>query len=530
MNYFKDVIYANFSNLAYLNWDGIKTGTYVKDALFDIRKKNTRKLNTGSEHIFMVYSEDEKNESPLWDDDFNHWKFLYAADRHKLYTHKGVLKSGETIPSGTGFYAVAFINNRDILISFRGTDDITDVLADIQLSTGTMSFQLLYAYEFVKFIMRKYVGEYDSIHLTGHSLGGALVQSIMNSDLNTKISSAVTFNAFGIKDILDQWNTKMNDYCLVNCIGWMGLPNAGKIVKELKELFKLNERTVAKEGFISLNSKLISIMDVESIIKRSYDEYVRSGCSFNIVIEKDSKIFKNLKYQFGTVSSKPWLERKDDEEIGRNFVNKDTNGEIEGITIKSWLLFDMCNYLNAVFNNVDKSNRENIINYIITKDCVGSWKPHLGKVVRVDTPDLDSSQVIGAVIPNLIEKSLARLHTVGNFFMFMNDVGMFDGHVRKIVLTNLIRDYLYSTSTSILDDIEIPSIAKKSLDLLFNLPILLSMNKVILARYSFGYLYERLLQNYILWEHDDVVTLGAYGNLKHDGIDFTKGAVDIKIV
>lgn len=523
----KDVVYANFTTLAYIGWDGIKSRTDIKDALFDIRKKNTRKLNTGSEHIYMAYSEDEKYESPLWDKEFDGWRFLFAGDGTKLYSAKGV----DGVPSH-GFYAVAFYKGKDVVISFRGTNDITDAIADIQLYTGSMSFQLLYAYEFTKYIITKYRNEFPNIHLVGHSLGGALVQSVMNTDLSNFVDTAVTFNAFGIKDLLDKWaDKKVTDYCLLNCIGWMGLPNSGIIVNELKKLAGLESNPSRSKGGISLMNTLFTLEDVENIIDRSYNEYERTGATFNVVIEKDSKIFKNLKYRFGTVSSKPLAEREAEIEIGRTFSHRDPFNHIEGIQYKSWMLFDMLKYISNIIHKPVTNNRNNITNYIISKDLVGSCQPHLGKTIRVDSAILEDTMNNNGVYPKILDKALTRLHSAGNFFMFMNDAGMFDGRVRRVVLFNLVRDYIMGNKSfeKIFSNPDIPSIAKKSMDLVLNIPVLFSLDKAILAKYAFGYIYGDLLANLILPYNDTCITVGGYANIKHDGIDFNKGIIKIVI-
>ena len=511
---FEDVVYANFANLAYINWDGIKPNTDLKDAIFDIRKKNTKKLNTTTEHIFMVYSEDERNESPLWDKYFDGWRFLCATNGSKLYKHLNIPDFPDC-----GFYAVAFTNGEDIIISYRGTNDIMDGIADIQLYTRSLSFQLVYAYKFLTETRFKYATEHKRIHLTGHSLGGALVQAMMSTDEASHIEQAITFNAFGIKDTLDNWkDKKMMDWALTNCVGWMGIPNSGMLVKELKCMCGLNED--ARHSKQSMLKYIYNVQDIENAVKRCYTEYERSG-NFNVVLEKDSKIFDNLKYQFGTVAS---MKKEERDEMKTDIFRKDI--EIIGLEHKCWLLFDLLKYLVAVTTG-DKNDmyRNRGINYIISRDLVGSCQPHLGKTIKIDTW-LDDDVIVIKPWPTMIDKALSRLHSVGNFFMFLSDNGMFEGHLRRSVLMNLVRDYALTHG----DYANLTEIDKKAIDLILNIPVVMSMDKAFLVKYGFGYLYEGLLRSLIL-EHDGrTITLGKYGNIKHDAIDFRKDPFIIKIV
>ena len=521
---YNDVVYAGFSALAYLNWDGIKPGTFLKDAVFDIKKKNTNKLNTKSEHLFMVYSEDPKNEAPLWDREFDNWKFLYAADGAKLYNKRGV----KGVPSA-GFYAVAFMNtNKDIIISFRGTNDLSDCIADIQLYLGSMSYQLLFAYNFVSDIVMKYKPETKHIHITGHSLGGALAQSIMNIDSNKSIEHAYTFNAFGIKEILDN---DMSDICLANCLGWMGVPNIGSIINDLKKDAGITGIKNTKPGRVSLLGDMFDISSVENSIRRAYHNYSKDGGSFNTVIEKDSNVFKNLKYQIGTVSSKTKAERDIDKFDSQVIANRDE--EIPGFNYKCRLIFDMIKYIKMCLE-CDKNDphRESVTNYIISKDVVGSCQPHLGETIRIDNLVLEPypNQCMKSI--KGIDKNVFRIHSPGNFFMFLNNNGNFDGKVRKAVILNLLRDYILNNKEvhKIFKDPSIPSVERKAVDLVMNIPVMLSIDQNTLDKYGFGYLYKELLASFILEEKRNEITVGLYGNVKHDGIDFNKDAVKIKIV
>ncbi|MDQ9891493.1 hypothetical protein RFZ55_03890, partial [Acinetobacter baumannii] len=84
------------------------------------------------------------------------------------------------------------------------------------------------------------------------------------------------------------------------------------------------------------------------------------------------------------------------------------------------------------------------------------------------------------------------------------DNGMFEGHLRRSVLMNLVRDYALTHG----DYANLTEIDKKAIDLILNIPVVMSMDKAFLVKYGFGYLYEGLLRSLIL-EHDGrTITLG----------------------
>lgn len=522
-----DVIYANFANLAYINWEGIRPGTSIKDALFDIRKKNTNKLNTNSEHIFMVYSEDEKYECPLWDKHFDGWKFVSHTNYSKLLRDR----FGKVGIPDNGFYAYAVSNDTDVIISFRGTNDIKDAIADLTLYIGGFTTQIVAAYLYAKTEAIKAHTSGKKVHLVGHSLGGALVQAVMaNESISNMIENCVTFNTFGIRTLLEKWNiNQMNTTTLLSAVGWMGLPNSGIIVNELQKLSGLDLNTPRRPN--SLLGAIFSIKDIENIISKAKNEYVNSGASFNVVVEADSKIFKNLKYRFGTVSSKPFLQRQEDIEYIKSSPKDVRDFPIKDIEVKAFIIFETLTYLTGI--RITNKTINKITNYVISKDVVSTACRPLGRMIAVDEGmevmiSMNDRKLAGVVI----DKFLTKVHATGNFFMFIDDDGMLDGRIRKKVIVNIVRDYMnnHSKYKRIFKDPSIPSILKENADLLFNIAVEASMDKVTMGYYVFGWLFSMYLEKLILDQDDNIIHVGAYNNIKHDGLDGTKGSVDVKIV
>lgn len=70
-----------------------------------------------------------------------------------------------------GFSASIFKNGKTAILAFRGTNDLSDAKSDGQIAISKKAEQAENAIE-----MYKYLKDYDSFYLTGHSLGGYLAQ------------------------------------------------------------------------------------------------------------------------------------------------------------------------------------------------------------------------------------------------------------------------------------------------------------------------------------------------------------------
>ena len=139
----KDVEYAFFSQLAYLNWNNLelqKLKVYeeyndkdlieflkLTEVWSEIKINNIEpKVENGilmydevDKRLFGVFGiERDKNTLnellPYYD--FKGWQFIYSADKAKLYRDKYKFEDMED----DGFYAVAFMKENDIAIAYRG--------------------------------------------------------------------------------------------------------------------------------------------------------------------------------------------------------------------------------------------------------------------------------------------------------------------------------------------------------------------------------------------------------------------------
>lgn len=195
----KDVEYAFFSQLSYLNWNKLdivelkNEDSYqnkdlieflnLDDVWNEIKVNNIEpKVENGilmydevDKRLFGVFgierdTANSKLMKPYYD--FKGWQFIYSADNIKLFKERYDLEV-----ENNGFFACAFMKDNDIVIAYRGTepDTIEDIITDLEIGFLNHSHsQLVCAYLFLEHIHSLYPDK--NINITGHSLGGCLAQ------------------------------------------------------------------------------------------------------------------------------------------------------------------------------------------------------------------------------------------------------------------------------------------------------------------------------------------------------------------
>ena len=136
--------------------------------------------------------------------DLNGWKIIDVKDAESIY----------------GFYAIAFKKGNTVVIAYRGTDDLQDVVSDtgIYLQVPGEVEQLSLAKQFEKDVVSVLpVGSYHLI-FTGHSIGGWMSQEMYLFAKQTKSPlwssvDATVFNSIGTEfQASPQAMSKVKDY------------------------------------------------------------------------------------------------------------------------------------------------------------------------------------------------------------------------------------------------------------------------------------------------------------------------------
>lgn len=445
----KDVEYAFFAQLSYLNWNKLdmaelknetsyKTGDLINFLKIEekvwnkIKHKNTiePKVENGilmydeaDKRLFGVFGiERDENKSnellPYYD--FNGWQFIYSADNVKLFKERYNLEVEDN-----GFFACAFMKENDIVIAYRGTepDSIEDLLADLEIGFLNHSHsQLVCAYLFLEHVKSLYPGK--NINITGHSLGGCLAQYAFVC--TGKKYPTVTWNALGLgkhkNTITDGifWGNDITDY-----IGLYSL--------ELQD--KLEEEVLDKNG--NIKNEIILLTEKENI-----------DSIFNILNPRVTEIYEKGEYIVGKKGffSLKFVDSnyvgKDKEE--RNILTKKQKEKLEEeLRIKSiqiyWLLRGIKNYQLCF-----KATSNKIKNYYNSKDWTALLQTREGETVDVLTGDIceqektDDTKI--KIAKQTLDKSGFNYHGVNDFLLYMNKEGMIEpGKYNEIFTKNLIK-------------------------------------------------------------------------------------------
>lgn len=430
----KDIEFAFFSQLSYLNWNSLITQDIInlpeyknkqfikflsdKDQIWEKIKtpfyddeKNLPKVKNGilmyheeDKRLFGVYgterdasTTDKTILKPLYN--FDGWQFIYSADKTKLYKDKYNLDDVED----DGFFAAAFMNDDKIIIAYRGTETTTkDFLTDFEIGFLNNSHsQLVSTHVFLEHIKSLYQNiTDDNIYLTGHSLGGCLAQySFISSGKKHK---TVTWNALGI----------------------------GKYRNVFKRT-ALEVNTDVK-GYLK---KLSDHLHITETAQKIVSEFIKIDGNIMLKTEEEDKI-KLYEIINGMIQKNPFIE-----------VN--LKSKIESLSLEIYW------FLKSVFeiqNSLNKSS-ENIINYYNSLDWTADLQTREGKCIDVLTGDeiekeeIDDSKL--RIIRSTVLKGGIKYHSVNDFLLYMDSNGMIQAGKYNLVFTkNLIKTlYVYVKDT-----------------------------------------------------------------------------------
>lgn len=256
----KDIEYAGLAQLSYLHWHKLSKVTLEsvgdntikniisKEITFSKLKNSDyedmatdgkdyyvkkdskgRKIYSGKDaRLMMLYSEDPTNaeKKPKFAKDFEGWKFVKGYDHHSIYDALPVIStSGKPLyvssvyeksnkvdikkisKEDSGFAASIFSKGNNVVIAYRGTDENLKDMSGANtnfLRSNYIKDQFVCAYEVYKKVLVSSKGK--TIHLTGHSLGGALAWFVFVCSKGAH--PTVRWNGYA----LDR-KMKGNDYC-----------------------------------------------------------------------------------------------------------------------------------------------------------------------------------------------------------------------------------------------------------------------------------------------------------------------------
>ena len=212
MNKLPDINYALMAQLSYLNWNRIDKNKIDREILSEILFEENiisqiktdfynnpshypsnetiagepGKLEQYTYHeedkrLFLVYSLDKtEKRTPLFENIVDGWEYLDCATgeiiQNKFFPPELLEEYKES-----GFFGVAFQRGNDIMIAYRGTEFelafARDVETDFNIYLKKTDIQQVEAVLFYEYIKATY-GEGKNIHITGHSLAGAIAQYV----------------------------------------------------------------------------------------------------------------------------------------------------------------------------------------------------------------------------------------------------------------------------------------------------------------------------------------------------------------
>lgn len=342
-----------------------------------------------------------------------------------LYEWKIIGIMDDTYKSGTektGFYAIAFEKNKQIVISYRGTElssfgeaykDFIET--DLLISVDKKPKQLEQGVEFYREILKV---EHEGIALTGHSLGGGIAQYVaLISDLEGYgIPKVYTWNALGINKL---GILSIEDFIEFDSIAERKCPS----LKDNEILYK-RVKSYYYGYLFKLLKKNNYIKDKESIKKISKLEFK---------LELDEDMEKKLESLF-TVIDKPLLP----------FFNKKSESKNELIISPKVFIEDFFNedmiYEELIrarkfIKKFKKNNKydEHIINFVHSEDFTITLYPHLGSTYEINKGLVKSDEKLHPFLKKMyaFTKSMRSYHMYQVFLPFFSFEGKDRGQIKK---------------------------------------------------------------------------------------------------
>ena len=443
MSKLPDINYALMAQLSYLHWNRISRdkiqGVTIKDIFIDTQILSQIKTdfynnpknfpsnetignikgelpdytyNEEDKRLFLVYSLDKtEKRTPLFENIVDGWEYLDCSTgeiiQNKFFPPELLKEYKES-----GFFGVAFQRGNDIMIAYRGTEDKVkhnniltpeDVITDVNIYAKETDIQQVEAVLFYEYIKATY-GKGKNIHITGHSLAGAIAQYV-------------------------HFYAKCNGDDVVT-LTWNGLGSFGSVITSLE--FSLTEKIkyssdntlMAKEFQLKaqklFRDKINSIMEYQTSQNRLKSFYSLKTIEL-LKKRKDSKNSSNLFNYFMA------------EDFVGGYLNGDWLGEKKSIDVPEDNLQNILNDL--VENTKELKNKELSEHLEDLKDNINEiGNDIIGPVLNLFDDDglteniKDNLEDLRRNLQNrfpILEKrkSIFTFHSVNNFLVFRTAEG-----------------------------------------------------------------------------------------------------------
>ena len=439
VNKLPDINYALMAQLVYLHWNNLKNIeediTQIKKLLFipeyisqiktdfydnpyhypsnEIIAGEPGKLEQYTYHeedkrLFLVYSTEklEQKSTPKFGKILDGWEYLDCATgeiiQNKFFPPELLEEYKES-----GFFGVAFQRGNDIMIAYRGTEFelafARDMETDFNIYMKKTDIQQVEAVLFYEYIKATY-GEGKNIHITGHSLAGAIAQFV-------------------------HFYAKCNGDDVVT-LTWNGLGSFGSIITSLE--FSLTEKIkyssdntlLAKEFQLKaqklFRDKINSIMEYQTSQSRLKSFYSLKTIEL-LKKRKDSKNSSNLFNYFmaedfvGGYLNGDWLGEKKSIDVPEDNLQNILNDLVENT--KELKNKELSEHLEDLKDNINEIGKDIICPVLNLFDDDG-----LTENIKDNLKDLRRN--LQKRFPILEKrKSIFTFHSVNNFLVFMTDEG-----------------------------------------------------------------------------------------------------------
>ena len=439
VNKLPDINYALMAQLVYLHWNNLKNIeediTQIKKLLFipeyisqiktdfydnpyhypsnEIIAGEPGKLEQYTYHeedkrLFLVYSTEklEQKSTPKFGKILDGWEYLDCATgeiiQNKFFPPELLEEYKES-----GFFGVAFQRGNDIMIAYRGTEfELTfarDMETDFNIYMKKTDIQQVEAVLFYEYIKATY-GEGKNIHITGHSLAGAIAQFV-------------------------HFYAKCNGDDVVT-LTWNGLGSFGSVITSLE--FSLTEKIkyssdntlMAKEFQLKaqklFRDKINSIMEYQTSQNRLKSFYSLKTIEL-LKKRKDSKNSSNLFNYFmaedfvGGYLNGDWLGEKKSIDVPEDNLQNILNDLVENT--KELKNKELSEHLEDLKDNINEIGKDIICPVLNLFDDDG-----LTENIKDNLKDLRRN--LQKRFPILEKrKSIFTFHSVNNFLVFMTDEG-----------------------------------------------------------------------------------------------------------